>query len=123
MATRTKSSKKMVAQDVEPVVLSKKSTKVVLQRRTWTEKENREVLQYLLSVIQKGKELDKPNASAFYQTAADFLKLENCTHHQVKNQVRNLKTKYGKALEWRNHTGQGVLEVEGEESVKSMDFR
>lgn len=99
-----------------------KPRKVVVSRRVWTEYENRAVLKYLLDVIQDGKTIEKPNATVFYQVAINSLKIPNCTDVQLKNQVRNLKTKYGKALEWRNKTGQGILEESGEESVQGMVF-
>jgi hypothetical protein len=47
-------------------------------------------------------------------------KLEiDCTENQLKNKVKNLKKEYTKVISWRNQTGQGVLERDGEESFKS----
>jgi histidinol phosphatase-like enzyme len=65
-----------------------------------------------------GHALEKPNATAYYQRAVDQLILNDSTSNQLKNQVRNLRNRYTKAVEWMNQMGQGVLEIEGEDSVK-----
>lgn len=88
-------------------------------RRRWSDEENKRILDHLLGVLRSGKEIEKPNATAFYKTALQLLKFEECTDSQLKNQVRNLKKKYGETIQWRDQTGQGVLL---EESVKSNFF-
>ena len=90
------------------------------QRRRWTEEENKEILRYLLGVIQAGKSLEKPNAVTFYEKCLNALKFEDCSVNQLKNQVKNLRSKYTKTIEWRNNTGQGVLVENGEQSLKCM---
>jgi hypothetical protein len=92
-------------------------------RRTWNEEDNTAVLKYLLDTIRSGRSIEKPNATAYYQRATDKLSLANCTSSQLKNQVKNLRQRYTKAIEWRGKTGQGVLEVEGEDSVRRKLLR
>lgn len=94
----------------------KKST---TPRRTWSEKENQQCLQYMKSTIQDGKQLEKPTANVYFGKALDSLKFSDCTVTQLKNQVRNLKKKFCDAVQWRNQTGQGVLADEGEETFHS----
>jgi hypothetical protein len=45
------------------------------------------------------------------------IKMEEVSSVQLENKVRALRETYTKAVEWRNKTGQGVLETEGEQSV------
>ena len=91
------------------------------QRRRWTDQENLNVLEFLLETVKSGRNIEKPNATAYYLKALEKLAFEDCTGIQLKNQVKNLKNKYTKAVEWRNKTGQGVLETDGEESFKSKN--
>ncbi|CAL8134472.1 unnamed protein product [Orchesella dallaii] len=88
-----------------------------LGRRNWADAEKQEVVHYLLRTVKSGFAIEKPNANAYYVLALKKLGLEDCTVSQLKNMVANLKRKYIKAIDWRNNTGQGVLDEEGEESV------
>ena len=45
--------------------------------------------------------------------------IPNCTINQLKNKVYNLKRNYADVILWRNQTGQGVKENDGEESFIS----
>jgi len=89
----------------------------VTQRR-WTDPEAESILNHLLKTVQEGRAIEKPNATAYYKRALLKLTLPDCNVNQLKNKVKNLRNKYTAAIEWRNKTGQGVLESEGEDSVK-----
>ncbi|CAL8109573.1 unnamed protein product [Orchesella dallaii] len=86
-------------------------------RRSWTDKEKEESLDYLLNTIQSGHVIEKPNAYAYYETAAKKLDFIDCSGKQLRNTIYNMKRKYTQAKDWRSKTGEGILIEEGEESV------
>ncbi|CAL8077085.1 unnamed protein product [Orchesella dallaii] len=94
-----------------------------LGRRNWADAEKQEVVHYLLRTVKSGFAIEKPNANAYYVLALKKLELADCTVSQLKNMVANLKRKYIKAIDWRNNTGQGVLDEEGEESVLDEELK
>jgi hypothetical protein len=89
--------------------------------RRWSDSENKKIVEHLLSTVRQGKLIEKPNAIAYYQAAHKKLKFDDCSVNQLQNQSRNLRKPYIKAVDWRSQTGQGVLENEGEASVKGKD--
>jgi len=95
----------------------KKSEGKKKDRRSWTDNEKDQTLEYLISTIKAGYQIEKPNAHAYYAAALNKLKFADCTPSQLQNQVYNLKKKYTTAIDWRNKTGQGVLIENGEASV------
>jgi len=44
--------------------------------------------------------------------------LTNCTPTIVRDKVRHLQTKYKEALKWRDETGQGIRETDGEKTFE-----
>lgn len=113
-SSRRKTSQKKPVESVEDLPPATKR-----ERRAWSAIEGKKVVDYLLSTIRKGKELEKPNAKAYYDRALEELKIPFCKVNQLKNYVKNLKDKYIAAVKWRGETGQGVLAEEGEESLQS----
>lgn len=94
--------------------------KEITVRRSWTELENSMIANYLLETVRAGKNIEKPTAIAYYKKAHERLNFDDCTHVQVLNQARNLKKKYSKTVEWRDNTGQGVLEKDGPAALKGI---
>lgn len=114
MAPKSKASK---PQPLAPETEEEPTTRPT---RRWTKDEDRQILTYLLSIIQEGKSLEKPTAKVFYQKALESLCFENCSINQLKHHVKNLRNKYTMAIQWRDQTGQGVLQEQGEQKLKGM---
>lgn len=49
------------------------------------------------------------------------MNLTDVTQDIIKNKVRNLKTRYCRAVEWLNETGQGLLEDNDGKTVRGKD--
>ena len=74
------------------------------ERRSWSTAETQKVIEFLLSTIRKGREIEKPNANAYYEKALADLHLPFCKVSQIKNYVKNLKNQYIAAVKWRDWT-------------------
>lgn len=70
--------------------------------------------------------LQKPTAPRFYKALFDEFNLKELAElgvTVVKNKMRNLKTMFTKAEDWRQSTGAGLLEEGNEASVKGKQIR
>jgi hypothetical protein len=62
--------------------------------------------------------LQKPTAAIYYTRMNGELKLKDVTWEKIRSKVMHLKTAYIRAVNWRNQTGQGVMEESGTDAVK-----
>ncbi|XP_024875120.1 uncharacterized protein LOC112456663, partial [Temnothorax curvispinosus] len=109
---------------VEPDGMTKKSRVVINPRQKWTEEMEKAILDYAKDGISIGRQFEKPTAPEYYK---NFLRIhqlplfENINNAKLVQHMKNMKASYNKALEWRNKTGQGILQenVEtGSDTVK-----
>jgi hypothetical protein len=49
------------------------------------------------------------------------INIPNCEPSQIKGKVKNLRDCYKQTILWRNKTGQGVREEEGEDSFERKE--
>uniref|UniRef100_A0A336MMD3 CSON003377 protein n=1 Tax=Culicoides sonorensis TaxID=179676 RepID=A0A336MMD3_CULSO len=69
---------------------------------------------------------EKPTIQRYYQRLLDEKftdSFKDFNWMALKNKMSSLKTQYGNAKKWMSHTGNGVLETEGKDSVEDTILR
>lgn len=100
----------------------KKVLEMALNKKTqrrWTESEVESILEFIKNTVKSGKGIEKPTADKYYARILASINLTDCSLAQIKGKIRHLKKKYISTIQWRNQTGQGVLEKEGECTFKA----
>lgn len=97
------------------IALAKRARNRKGPQKRWSDEDTCKILNYLLQTIQA-------NAALIYYTKLiENMNLTDVTQDIIKNKVRNLKTRYCRAVEWLNETGQGLLEDNDGKTVRSKD--